>query len=184
MIATSFWGPDGKPMSAAQFVERLFGELPALFKNEDELRSLWGQPDTRKKLLEALSDKGFGEQQLSEIKRMVDAEKSDLYDVLAYIAFALAPITREERVKTRRQRIFSQYGDEKLQTFLDFVLGEYLKEGVGELDQGKLTPLLELKYRGVNDAASELGGIRRIRETFVGFQKFLYERTDAGQGAI
>ena len=27
MMATTFWSPDGKPMSAAQFVERLFGEL-------------------------------------------------------------------------------------------------------------------------------------------------------------
>jgi hypothetical protein len=47
----------------------------------------------------------------TEIRRMVDAEKSDLFDVLAYIAFALAPITREERVDTHRERIFSNYDD-------------------------------------------------------------------------
>ncbi|MGE3703422.1 MAG: EcoAI/FtnUII family type I restriction enzme subunit R [Hyphomicrobiaceae bacterium] len=176
MVATSFWGPDGKPMSAAQFVERHFGELPALFRSEDELRALWSQPETRRTLLEALEEKGFGDQQLSEIKRMVDAEKSDLYDVLAYIAFALAPITREERVSTRRGRIYSAYDDEKLRTFLEFVLGEYVKEGVAELDQEKLPQLLALKYRALADATRELGGIPRIRETFVGFQKFLYER--------
>jgi type I restriction enzyme R subunit len=176
MMATSFWGPDGKPMSAAQFVERLFGELPALFKDEDELRALWSKPDTRRKLLDALSEKGFGDAQLVEIKRMVDAEKSDLYDVLAYIAFALAPITREERVTSRKERIYSAYVDEKLRTFLDFVLGEYVKEGVAELDQSKLPQLLALKYRAVDDAARELGGIPKIRDTFVGFQKFLYER--------
>ena len=178
MMATSFWGPDGKPMSAAQFVERLFGELPALFNSEEELRSLWSEPDTRKKLLEALEEKGFGDAQLSETKRMVDAEKSDLYDVLAYIAFALAPITREERVNSRKGRIYSAYDDEKLRTFLDFVLGEYVKEGVAELDQAKLPHLLALKYRAVNDAARELGGIPKIRETFIGFQKFLYERVN------
>jgi type I restriction enzyme, R subunit len=102
---------------------------------------------------------------------MVDAEKSDLYDVLAYIAFALAPITREER-------IYSAYEDEKLRTFLEFVLGEYVKEGSAELDQAKLPHLLALKYRAVNDAARELGGIPKIRETFIGFQKFLYERVN------
>jgi type I restriction enzyme R subunit len=176
MMATTFWGPDGKPISAAQFVERLFGELPALFKDEDQLRALWSEPETRKKLLDALSDKGFGEAELSAIKRMIDAEKSDLYDVLAYIAFALAPITREERVSTRRARIHSAYDDEKLRTFLDFVLGEYVKEGVAELDQSKLTPLLELRYRAVGDAARELGSIHAIRGAFIGFQKFLYER--------
>ena len=51
---------------------------------------------------------------------MISAEKSDLFDVLAYIAFALAPITRKERVETHKERIFSDY-DEKLQSFLDFV---------------------------------------------------------------
>ena len=99
--------------------------------------------------------------------------------MLAYIAFALSPITREERVRTRKGTIFAQYGDDKLRAFLDFVLSEYVKEGVGELDQSKLTPLLELKYRGVSDAARELGGIARIRNTFIGFQKFLY--TDVSQ---
>ncbi len=175
MTATMFYGPDGKPMSAAQFVERLFGELPALFKDEDELRALWSLPETRKKLLEALADKGFGDAELAEIKRMVDAEKSDLFDVLAYIAFALAPITREERVNTHKAQIFSRY-DDKLRVFLEFVLGEYVKQGVAELDQSKLAPLLELKYRDVNDAARELGGIQRIRQTFIGFQQYLYSR--------
>lgn len=176
MMATMFYGPDGKPMSAAQFIERLFGELPALFKNEEDLRVLWSKPDTRKALLERLSEKGYGGAELEQIKQIIDAEKSDLYDVLAYIAFALAPITRQQRVEARRAQIFSSYGDEKLQTFLDFVLGEYVKEGVAELDELKLTPLLELKYRNVGDAVRELGSITTIRETFVGFQKHLYER--------
>jgi len=48
MIATTFWSPDGKPMSATQFLEDLLGKLPELFKNEDELRALWGNPKTRK----------------------------------------------------------------------------------------------------------------------------------------
>jgi type I restriction enzyme R subunit len=125
-------------------------------------------------LFEGLAEKGFGNAQLAEIKHLIDAEKSDLYDVLAYIAFALSPITREERVRTRKGNIFAEYGDEKLRAFLDFVLLEYVKEGVGELDQSKLTPLLELKYRAVSDAARELGGIPKIRETFISFQKYLY----------
>ncbi len=169
MAATTFWSPDGRPMSAAQFVTRLFGELPALFKDEDELRALWSRPDTRKALLASLGEKGFGGPQLFEIERMIDAEKSDLYDVLAYIAFALAPITREERVENRKTNILAPY-DDKLRTFLDFVLAQYVKEGVGELDQAKLPELLELKYRTVPDAAAELGAMAKIRDAFVGFQ--------------
>ena len=110
----------------------------------------------------------------TEIRRMVDAEKSDLFDVLAYIAFALAPITREERVDTHRERIFSNY-DDKLQLFLDFVLSQYVREGVGELGEDKLPQLLELRYAAISDAVAELGDVGRIRDTFVGFQKHLYQ---------
>ena len=57
MTATTFWSPEGRPLSAAEFIERMFGELPELFKDEDQLRALWGNPDTRKALLESLSGK-------------------------------------------------------------------------------------------------------------------------------
>jgi len=177
--ATMFYSPDRGPLSAAEFVERLFGELPALFKDEAELARLWGDPATRRALLESLSERGYGAEQLGEIRRMIDAEKSDIFDVLAYIAFALAPVTRAERVERRRSAIFAQY-DDKLQTFLDFVLAQYVKEGVSELDQEKLPDLLVLKYRGIADATAALGGdAKRIREAFVGFQKELYR----GDGA-
>ncbi len=63
-----------------------------------------------------------------------------------------------------------------MQAFLDFVLLQYVKEGVGELDSAKLPDLLELKYHTVSDAASQLGGVTGVREAFVGFQKNLYEK--------
>ena len=173
MTATTFWSPDGRPMSAAEFVARLFGDLPTLFKDEDELRNLWSQPDTRTALLDGLAEKGYGRDQLREIERMIDAEDSDLYDVLAYIAFALAPLTRQQRADASQRFISAQY-EPKLQAFLNFVLAQYIKEGVGELDRTNLPHLLELKYRAINDAAAELGGVASIREAFIGFQRSLY----------
>ena len=173
MMATTFWSPDGKQISANQMIEKLFGELPRFFKDEDELRKIWSRPHTRKALLENLSEKGFGSDQLAEISRMINAEKSDVFDVLAYIAYALAPITRSERVETHRADIFSRY-DGKLEAFLDFVLGQYVKQGVGELDQEKLGALLQLKYHTIDDAAAQLGSVSLIRDTFLGFQQHLY----------
>ena len=173
MAATTFWSPDGKPMSAKEFIEKLFGDLPDLFKDEDQLRELWGVPNTRKRLLEELGERGYGEEQLNAIRILIDAEKSDLFDVLAYIAFALSPITREQRVESRRVSILSDY-DAKLQLFIDFVLSQYVKEGVGELDQAKLPALLELKYDAVSEAAAELGDVGKVRDAFIGFQKHLY----------
>jgi type I restriction enzyme, R subunit len=169
---TSYWSPDGKPISANQMIEKLFGELPRFFKDEDELRKLWSK-HTRKALLQSFAEKGFGPEQLSEISRMINAEKSDVFDVLAYIAFALAPITRSERAAARKGEIFAHYNG-PLQAFLEFVLAQYVNQGVEELDQEKLGHLLELKYHTVSDAAEKLGGVPMIRDTFVGFQQYLY----------
>ncbi|NJL19601.1 MAG: DEAD/DEAH box helicase family protein [Leptolyngbyaceae cyanobacterium SM1_3_5] len=176
--ATIFWSPDGKPMTAAEFVERLFGEIPALFRDEAELRTLWSRPDTRKALLEGLGEKGYGDEQLTEISRLIDAEKSDLYDVLTYIAYASTPISRRERVMIHKSLIFSRYFG-KQQEFLDFVLEQYVKAGVRELDQDKLPHLLKLKYHDVRDAVADLGSVNDIRKTFIDFQEYLYAQEGA-----
>ncbi len=134
---------------------------------------MWSKPDTRKALLRSLEERGFSGEQLTEITRAIDAQNSDLYDVLAYIAYARIPVTRAERADSHRPQFMPLY-EPKLQTFLDFVLAQYVNHGVGELDQEKLGSLLELKYQTVNDAVSELGGVPAIRDAFVGFQKHLY----------
>ncbi len=177
MTATTYWSPDGRPMSAAQFIEKLFGELPGLFKDEDELRLLWSVPATRKALLEKLSERGFDGASLDAMRQLIDAVKSDLFDVLAYVAYARAPITRAERAEGRRDKILSSY-DEKLGAFLDFVLGEYVRVGDEELNPEKLGSLIELKYYSAYEAEQQVGGVGKIREAFIGFQPVLY---DAGE---
>ncbi len=176
MMVTSFWHPDGSPMSAHQFLEALFGKLPEFFKDEDELRTIWSAPDTRAKLLRGLAERGFGHEQLVEMQRIIDAENSDLFDVLAYVAYALPPLTREERA-TRAQVAMQDTFNDKQKAFLDFVLSHYVSVGVEELDQDKLTPLLRLRYRdSIADAIADLGAPKTISATFAGFQKFLYEK--------
>lgn len=175
MTATTFWSADGKPMSAAQFLENLFGALPEFFKDEDQLRALWSSPDTRRKLLEGLAEKGFGKEPLAEMQKVIEAQSSDLFDVLAYVAFALAPHTRAERAAMAKTEVHQQFTD-KQQAFVDFVLAQYVKEGVEELDAEKLTPLLRLRYNNaIADAVADLGSADQIRKVFVGFQKYLYE---------
>ena len=177
MTATSFWHPDGTPMSAHQFMEALFGKLPEFFRDEDELRTLWSVPDTRKKLLEGLAEKGFGRDQLLEMQRIINAEKSDLFDVLAHVAYALEPRTRTERAAQAMARISTHFNTPQ-QVFLDFVLAHYVSAGVEELDVEKLTPLLRLRYHNsLADAVADLGQPEEIGKTFSGFQKYLYQAT-------
>jgi type I restriction enzyme R subunit len=179
MMCTTFWHPDGTPISAQQFMEMLFGKLPDFFKNEDELRAIWSAPDTRKKLLQGLAEKGFGHEQLVEMQKVIDAEKSDLFDVLAHVAYALPPLTREERAANAKVVISSHF-NAKQQVFLDFVLSHYVSVGVDELDQEKLTPLLRLKYHNsIADAVADLGRPEEIGRVFSGFQKYLYQQVAA-----
>jgi type I restriction enzyme R subunit len=174
MMVTSFWHPDGTPMTSAQFMEMLFGKLPEFFKNEDELRALWSDPITRRKLLEGLGEKGFGPDQLAEMQKVIDAEKSDLFDVLAYVAYSLPVLTREDRAAKAKIEISTHFNT-KQQVFLDFVLSHYVQIGVEELDQEKLTPLLKLKYNNaIVDAIADLGDPQEIGQVFSGFQKYLY----------
>lgn len=155
-------------------MEMLFGKLPEFFKDEEELRIIWSLPSTRAKLLEGLAEKGLGHDQLAEMQKIIDAEKSDLFDVLAHIAYALPPLTREERAAKARV-IITQHFNNKLQIFLDFVLAHYVPIGVEELDQTKLTPLLKLKYHNsIADAVADLGKPDEIGKVFAGFQKYLY----------
>jgi type I restriction enzyme R subunit len=176
MMATSFWHPDGTPMSAQQFMELLFGKLPEFFKDEAELRAIWSLPDTRKKLLQGLAEEGFGSEQLSEMQKIIDAENSDIFDVLAHVAYALPPVTREERAMHAKVFINTEFST-KQQVFLDFVLSHYVTVGVEELDQEKLTPLLRLKYHdSIADAVADLGKPEDIGRVFSSFQKYLYQR--------
>jgi type I restriction enzyme R subunit len=173
MMMTTFWHPDGTPMSAQQFMELLFGKLPDFFQSEEELRKLWSAPDTRAKLLAALAEKDFGHASLVEMQKIIGAENSDLFDVLAYVAYNLPPVPREERADHARVYINSTF-NAKQRAFLDFVLSHYISVGVEELDQQKLTPLLRLKYGAIQDAVSDLGHPEEIGKTFSGFQKYLY----------
>ncbi len=176
MMVTSFWHPDGTPMSAQQFMEMLFGKLPDFFKDEAELRTLWSAPDTRVKLLQGLAEKGFGSEQMGEMQKIIDAEKSDLFDVLAHVAYALPTLTREERAAKAKVVISTRFNT-KQQVFLDFVLSQYVKVGVQELDQEKLAPLLRLKYNNaIADAVADLGRPEEIGKVFAGFQKYLYQK--------
>jgi type I restriction enzyme R subunit len=160
MVSTSFWSADGKPISAEEFLNNLFGELPNLFKSEEELRKLWGNPLTRKTLLEKLEEVGFGRDELSTLQKLVNAEKSDLFDVLEYVFNSdIKPLTRKQRVTATQATIFALLNDRQKE-FIEFVLSKYVESGVDELDQEKL-PILLLtnKYQSLEDAISVLGDV-------------------------
>lgn len=175
MISTSFWGADGKPVSAIEFMENLFGKLPDLFQSEQELRTLWSNPLTRKVLLSKLDEAGFSKEDLQTLQKLVNMDKSDLYDVLEYVFNGdFKSKTREERVQIAEETIYAIL-NEKQKEFIAFVLSKYVESGVDELDQEKLPQLLINKYQSLEDAKDILGEVKDISKLFIEFQKYLYE---------
>jgi len=179
MTSTSFWGADGKPISAEEFLHNLFGELPNFFKDEEELRTIWSKPDTRQTLLDSLEEAGFGKDSLNTLKQLINAEQSDLFDVLEYVFNSdIRPITREARVAAAQSDIFATLND-KQKEFLEFVLSKYIDTGVEELAQDKLPILLTNKYQSLEDAKEVLGDVKKISSLFIDFQKYLYQQKSA-----
>ena len=175
MISTSFWSADGKPISAEEFLNNLFGELPKLFKDEEELRKLWCNPITRKILLENLDAAGFPKDDLLTLQKLVDMEKSDLFDVLEYVFNGnYIAMTREARAKAAEATIFALLNNQQKE-FITFVLSKYIESGVDELDQEKLPILLTNKYQSLEDAKEILGDVSNISKLFIEFQEHLYK---------
>lgn len=176
MVSTSFWSADGKPISSEEFLNNLFGELPKLFKDEEELRKIWSNPMTRRTLLENLAAAGFPKEDLLTLQKLVDMEKSDLYDVLEYVFNGdYIAITREARAKAAEATIFALINEQQKE-FITFVLSKYIETGVDELDQEKLPILLTNKYQSLEDAKDILGDAANISKLFVEFQAHLYKQ--------
>lgn len=173
---TMFWDASGQPISAQEFLDNLFGELPELFKSEAELRELWSNPMTRRTLLEKLQEAGYGEEEFTSLKKLIDAENSDLFDVLEHVFNSdVKPLTRLERVAAAQATIFTLL-DDKQKEFIEFVLSKYVEIGVGELDQAKLPVLLSSKFQSQADGIAELGGdVMSIKKLFIEFQQHLYK---------
>lgn len=121
-----------------------------------------------------LANQAFNNFAAFEMQKMIDAEESDLFDVLLYIRYALDPTTRIARASHARGHIHTDYSKAQ-EALIDFVLGQYITEGVDQLDIDQLSPLLRLRYGSMSDAIADLGDAGMIREMFRGFQRYLYE---------
>ena len=167
-----FWGADGKPISAEEFLNEMFGRMPEFYTTIEELTEKWSSPKTREELLEKMGDAGYDKEILNSIRTLIDAEDSDLLDVLEYISFNVEPIQRTERV--RRAEAYVAGLSARQQEFVRYVISLYLREGVEELGTSKLPELLKMKYGSTQDGIAALGGLDNAKNTFYSFQRRLY----------
>jgi type I restriction enzyme, R subunit len=177
MTSTMFY-LDGKPVSAEEFIKKLFDtlKLPDILGSEDDLRELWSNPVTRSELISKLEKHGCSKDDLNKLRELINAEDSDLFDVLQYIAFSNPAITRKERVDLAEDNIY-QFINKDQVDFIRFVLNNYIQEGIDELDISNLSTIINAKYGSINEAQKELGSSNEIKEAFTDFQKYLYQKS-------
>nr|WP_244183659.1 type I restriction endonuclease subunit R [Xanthomonas codiaei] len=173
IAATTYWSNDGRMITAQEFMQQLFGDLDALVKDEDQLRTIWSDPDRREAFLQRLTDLGYDNERLDDMRRLIDAPHSDIFDVLAYVRFTLAPLSRTQRVQSAMSTGLGGY-EREMRSFLEYVLGNYARNGTGELASSRIGDVLRIRYGGVNDAKRMLGSVADIRSAFVGIQAHLF----------
>ncbi|MEO7198803.1 MAG: type I restriction-modification enzyme R subunit C-terminal domain-containing protein, partial [Dokdonella sp.] len=100
---------------------QLFGDLGNLGASEDELRAVWSDPDRREAFQQRLTELSYDAERLDDMRRLIDAPKSDIFNVLAYVRFTLAPLPRFQRADAARAKGIDGYQHE-MRSFLDYVL--------------------------------------------------------------
>ena len=176
-VKTTLFFFNGKTISAQEFIQLLYNtsNLPEIFKSEEELRELWKSPVTRSELLKKLENKGFPRSELEKVQEIINARNSDLFDVLEFIRFNKNVLTREERVLKAKDNILNLLSD-KQKDFINFILNNYIREGIDELDIKKLPTAIRSKYNTIEDARKVLGKEEEINKVFIDFQKHLYDK--------
>lgn len=167
-----FWGVEGKPVSVEEFLNSMFGQMPNFYTSIEDLREKWCSPKTREELLDKMSEAGYDKDVLNSIRTLIDADGSDLLDVFEYISFNVEPIQRKERVQ-RTETYVSSLSTEQ-QEFVNYIISQYIREGIEELGTSKLPELLNIKYGSVQDGITALGGLEIAKNTFYDFQRNLY----------
>jgi type I restriction enzyme, R subunit len=174
-MASTMFLVDGKPISSEEFFKRLFNilALPTFFGSEAKLREIWASPITRRDLLAKLEQSGCSKSDLLTVQKLINAENSDLFDVLEYVAYASTPISRQDRVNAAKNNIYAML-TEAQREFVSFVLHKYVAGGVDELDDSKLSGMIMAKYHSIDEAEKKLGDVSEVRKTFIDFQRHLY----------
>lgn len=176
---TTYWF-HGRQITAQEFMDQLFGDLGSLVSSADELRQIWSDPDRRTSFIGRLEEMGYDRDQLDDIRRLIDAPNSDIFDVLAYVRFTLAPLSRSQRVEAAKETGLGAFAEE-MQAFLAYILQAYEMQGIRELAPNRISDFLQIRYGGTNDAKRKLGSVGVIRGAFLDIQKHLFQQTGENQ---
>ena len=174
-ISSTHFFIEGKPVGVKEFMEHLLTKvkLPEILGSEEELRAIWSNPLTRSDLLAKLESAGCHLDDLKLLQSSLENPNCDLFDVLELVAYAKPPVSRSVRAQMAKSKVATLLNQQQRE-FVDYVLANYVSDGIEELDASRLSRVIEAKYGNI-EARVQLGAVEEIRETFIQMQKFLYE---------
>ena len=174
-IETTYVGDDGRPLKTDEYLELLIGILGKFYNDEQGLRDIWSNPAHRKDLLNRLKEINIDESQLEDLKEIFEAVNSDIYDVLAHLSFNLDIKTRNERaIAVENSNFIEKYHNEKAKDFIEFILEKYRKYGFKELEENKLSTLIEQSGFDRRELMASFGDFK-IRDEYFELQKENYK---------
>ncbi|WP_027455747.1 EcoAI/FtnUII family type I restriction enzme subunit R [Xylanibacter brevis] len=157
-----------------EYVKKLFGRIPDLFSDADDLREKWANPETREQLLKTLDEAGFAEEKLNMLKNMLKMQKCDLLDVLEYIAYDSTPMERAKRVELVKKQYVDALNKEQRE-FDNLILEYYASNGFKELGADKLKTFINIRFNSMRDAKERLNmSVTEIRNHYYELQRRLY----------
>ncbi|OCL99704.1 hypothetical protein AAX29_00754 [Aliarcobacter thereius] len=114
------------------------------------------------------------ESQLEDLKDIFEAKNSDIYDVLAHLSFNHNIKTRDERaIAALNSKFIEKYQNEKAKDFIEFILDKYRKYGFKELEENKLSTLIEQSGFDRRELMASFGDFK-IRDEYFELQKEIY----------
>ena len=175
-IETRYLDPStGKHLSSEDFIKKILVELPKLYQNEHDLRLAWANPETREKFLKNLEYIWLDAEQIENLKKIFEAEKSDIFDILAYISYGNEIKNRTERSKIAKS-ILEKYENPKAKDFLQFLLELYEREWIMNFKKDGLSSKIELFNRWLaREIAAEFGWVKELKQAYYDLQKGIYE---------
>ena len=175
-IETRYLDPTtGKHLSSEDFIKKILGELPKFYQNEHDLRLAWANPETREKFLKNLEYIWLDAEQIENLKKIFEAEKSDIFDILAYISYGNEMKNRMERSKIAKS-ILEKYENPKAKDFLQFLLRLYEREWIMSFKKDGLSSKIELFNRWLaREIAAEFGWVQELKQAYYDLQKGIYE---------
>ena len=173
--AEAQWEYDGRLIGVTEVIEMLVADFASIVANKNDFCQQWQDYEQRQVLLDEFATKGYDADKLAAIKQHAKLQDCDIYDVLLYVGYNVTPISRQQRVANAQVNIKHKFSNDRQQQFINFVLEKYIADGEADLQLDKLSALITLKYKSIQDATNILQlNAEAIKNLFLTMQQVLY----------